>query len=251
MEVQMKFIIFFVNMLFLILSFPAHSAEKISFITYHLEAPFIVDKKARLGLTYDLADMLTHKSGGRFHFVVEELPRLRLDSKLERNERLVVPWANPKWFQDHKMKFYFWSSSYMQDSNSIISPSSNPVEYSGPNSMIGKTISGLLGTRWVGLDPLVEANKIKRENAISFLSAIRMTLRGRSDVTLLPTPIAKFIISRENLSENIHFSARPHSSFERYFLVNGRRDIRDYLETQIEYLNSSLEWKSILASYGM
>ncbi len=229
----------------------AISAENIPFITYHNAPPFIVDNDARIGLTYDLADMLSEQSEGRFNFVVDALPRMRLNSMLERSPSLVVPWVNPRWFKDAKMERYLWTSGYMPDSNAIISSAIRPIEYTGPLSLIGKSLSGVLGGRWVGIDALVKDGQIKRINTSSYLSAMRMVLLGRTEATIIPSPVAKYLISHENLSGYFHFSARPHSNYFRHFLVKGRPDIQRFLETQVAILREDPRWKATMASYGM
>ena len=62
-------------------------------------------------------------------------------------EVLVVPWVNPSWFGDVQQTRYLWTDGYKQDSNIVLSPIDNPVEYQGPESLTGKSISVLLGAR--------------------------------------------------------------------------------------------------------
>ncbi|RDE19837.1 amino acid ABC transporter substrate-binding protein [Motiliproteus coralliicola] len=246
-----RFCLWLLGLLLSAASLAASSAERIPLVTYHIAPPFIVDRDARIGLTYDLAEFLTERSEGRFHFVVEGLPRMRVNSRLEKSSPLVVPWVNPHWFKDPTMERYLWTSGYLPDNNAVLSSVIKPIEYTGPDSLIGKSLSGVLGGRWVGVDPLIEQGKIKRVDTSSYLSTLRMVLHGRVDATIIPSPVAKYLISQERFSGYFHFSARPHTEYLRHFLVKERPDVRRFLEAQVPILRDDPRWKASMASYGM
>ncbi len=238
-------------LLVFLVSVTAVAAEDIRLLTYHAAPPFIINRDNRTGLTYDLADILTNNSAGRYRFVVDDLPRKRLDLILSQIDVAVVPWANPAWFDDKKRERFLWSDGYLNDSNALLSPASNPFEYSGPQSLVGKSISGLLGSRWAGIDELVAKGQVHRINFSNYFSAMRMIQHGRSDVALIPSPIARHFTASKKLSGLIHFSSLPHSQFFRHFLIKGRVEVRDYLQSQVPYLLNSPQWKALLVGYGL
>ncbi|MEH6631542.1 MAG: transporter substrate-binding domain-containing protein [Halopseudomonas aestusnigri] len=226
------------------------SPQVIPFLTYHIGEPFIVNTETRLGLTYELADALSKRSDGRFIFEVTPLPRLELNKRLIQDPKVVIPWVNPAWFGDINQTKYLWTKGYMEDSNSIISSPTNPIEYSGPPSLKGLTVAGQEGAKWVGLDTLVEDGRIKRVNTINYWETMRMVYFEKVDAGLLPTPIAKYLLAKRKLAGQIHFSSEPHSQFLRHLLTKGDEEVHAYLKSQIPYLQNSREWKSIMARYG-
>ncbi len=236
---------------FCTLATQAQSEETIPFQTYHSTPPFVVEEQSRLGLTYDLADILSEKSEGRFDFVVSNWPRKRLNRNLENMEVLVVPWVNPSWFGDAKQTRYLWSDGYMEDSNIVLSPIDNPVEYHGPESLIGKSISVLLGARLAGIDDLIKQGKIRRETTSNFDSILRMVLYGRVDATILPSPVAKYFISKTKSQGRFYISSQPHRKYWRHFLVKGRSDIREFLQELVPFLLHDPQWKAVEVKYGM
>ena len=228
----------------------ASTQQTIPFLTYHVGEPFIVNTDTRLGLTYELADVLSKRSEGRYKFEVTPLPRLELNKQLSQTSNVVIPWVNPAWFGDINQTKYLWTKGYMKDSNSVISSPTNPIEYSGPNSLKGLTVSGQEGAKWVGLDPLVEDGSIKRVDTTNYWETMRMVFFEKVDAGLLPTPIAKYLLAKRKLAGRIHFSSEPHSQFLRHLLTKGDEKIHTYLKSQIPYLQNSREWKSIMARYG-
>ncbi len=224
--------------------------QTIPFLTYHIGEPFIVNTDARLGLTYELADVLSKRSDGRYKFEVTQLPRLELNNRLRQDPKVVIPWVNPTWFGDTNQTKYFWTKGYMEDSNSIISSPTDPIEYTGPSSLKGLTVAGQEGAKWVGLDPLVEDGSITRVDTTNYWETMRMVFFEKVDAALLPTPIAKYLLAKRKLAGRIHFSSEPHSQFLRHLLTKGDEKIHAYLKSQIPYLQNSREWKSIMARYG-
>lgn len=229
----------------------ALSEETIPIQTYHSTPPFVVEEQSRLGLTYDLADILSEKSAGRFRFVASNWPRKRLNKNLENTDVLVVPWVNPTWFGDAKQTRYLWTDGYRQDSNIVLSRIDDPVDYHGPESLVGKSISVLLGARLAGIDDLIEQGKIRRETASSFESVLRMVLHSRVDATILPSPVAKYFIAKTKSQGRFYISDQSHRKYWRHFLVKGRPDVHEYLQGLVPFLLHDPQWKAVEAKYGM
>lgn len=245
----MRFFCFFAFLL-AIANTPSQ-AEDITVATYHQVPPFIVDSDAEIGLTYELAQYLTNVSQGRYSFFVEVLPRKRLDGFLRHKTPLVVPWVTPAWFGDQDRERFAWSAPLLQDANAVLSSALRPVSYTGPDSLAGKTISGVLGHRFVGIDPLVEAGTIKRTNVSNFWSAMKMVSVGRVDATIVPASVAKYFIASNNMAGVYHFSLRPHSQYDRHLLIQHNEDVTAFLLDQAELLGQEGVWPAIMARYGM
>lgn len=229
----------------------ALAAEDIPFLTYHDAPPFIIDSETEKGLTYDLARWLSKNSGGKYRFVVGIVPRKRLDAMLGQPRPIVVPWAASEWFEDVWIHNQYWSTPVLEDRNVLVSRSGNFFEYTGPDSLSGKVVSGLRGGTWVGLDELVEAGKIRRIDAPNYFLAIKLVLTGRADVALVPEPVAKYFLVKEKIKGALHFSEKPHSSYMRRILVSERIDVFQYLETQVPKMLNDADWRMAIAKIGL
>lgn len=229
----------------------AMAAEDIPFLTYHDAPPFIVDHKTEKGLTYDLARWLSENSKGKYRFVVGIVPRKRLDAMLGQPRPIVVPWVISEWFEDVWIQNQYWSAPILEDRNVLVSRSGNFFDYTGPDSLSGKTVSGLRGGAWVGLDELVEAGKIRRIDAPNYFLAMKLVLTGRADVAMVPEPVAKFFVEREKINGAFHFSQKPHSSYTRRILVSERLDVFQHLEAQVPKMLKDPAWQTAVAKFGL
>ncbi len=79
-------------------------ADTIKVWTYHEFPPFIVNEQAQTGLSYDLVELLTERSGGEHEFRLQVAPRERLNNRLKVKEPGIVLWVNPNWFDDTEQK---------------------------------------------------------------------------------------------------------------------------------------------------
>ncbi|RED47735.1 hypothetical protein [Aestuariispira insulae] len=223
----------------------------IDFPTYHDVPPFVVDADAGIGLTHELAAMLSRHSDGRYLFKPTVVPRKRLDLMLDQEMPLVVPWVNPQWFPNMPREVAFWTGGFMTDNNAILSPATLPVEYEGPVSLAGKSVASVLGHRLVGIDVMVSGGKIERLDVSSFWSAMKMVAVGRANVAIVPMSVAKYYIVRRDLAGVYHFSIKPHSAYRRHFLVTRDEALKIFIQEQVARLREDPVWKSIMAGYGL
>lgn len=124
---------------FLFLSSKAQAIE-IELYSYHDFPPFVTGDAA--GLTYDLADYLAQKSNQKYQFKVRIYPRKRLDSLLNTNSDLIVPWVSPAWFGENADTKFKWSSAMLSDGNSYISPISAPLDILDRSFLYGRVLGG-------------------------------------------------------------------------------------------------------------
>lgn len=220
--------------------------------TYHAYPPFIVDQKNEKGLTYDLARFLTNRSGGRFHFEVVALPRLRVDNHLSQGDSGVVFWVNNAWFGDPNRKKYLWTDTIMRDSNSVISPVNSPVEYLEPNSLNGLNLVGVRGHHYKYIDDLVTQKMINRLDVGSEDAAINFVANGRADVSILARSFAGYYSNINDITNRIYFSDNPHSRYERYILIQPQLiPVMEYLRTELADFKNNVDWLDILKEYSL
>ena len=226
-------------------------AEDIRFVTYHLSPPFITNEEKRIGLTYELAKLLSDRSNGRFQFIVEPTTRTKINDLLDGDGIFVIPWVIPQWFKDAPKEGLEWTGGIIDDGNALLFNISKPIDYSGPKSLIGRSIAGLEGGYWVGIDPLIKKGLIQRHEAPTYWDAMREVLLKRVDVAIIPYSVAKFLIAKNEKSGDFLFSPTPHSRFQRRLLIKGHKEVGAFLDNQSKLLGNSPEWIAIMSAYGL
>lgn len=226
------------------------AAETIKVISYHTHPPFIVADKE--GLTYDLATLLSERSGGRFVFQVVPTSRPRLNKLLEQKKTFIVPWVNPAWFKDKSETKHVWTrNSLMFDNNAIVSHIDKSVVYEGPMSISGMVFGGVRGHTYTGIDDYIqETGKIRRIDADNHISNIRKLLKGRIDVALMPGAAASFFVLQHEVKGRLFISPKPHSRyFRRVIISGGRNDLEKFIKDIVGELEVDPEWNSIKERY--
>jgi len=236
-ELEMKKLIFTAVMIFLSLSLFAK--EQINVYTYHNHAPFIINEK--LGLTHELIKKLNQND--EFDFKLKVIPRSRLNyilkpwiSKKCETKRCannwIVLWVNHKWgFGKDSLENFSWTP-LLNDSNAIISSNTKKFEYTKPEDLIGKGLAGIAGHKYVGIDDLVKAGKIKRINGSNEVDNLKVVLANRVDVTLLPKSAFDYYQKTNSEFSNLYVSKVPHQSYMRNIMTNRQNKLL------VKYLNS-------------
>jgi len=223
-------------------------AADVRLLNYYDLPPFLTGQNQ--GLTYALATYLTKKSDGKYTFIVENLPRRRFDAVLAEGKPVAVAWAVPAFVGDKDKTKYKWSPVVLADANVVVSLKDRPFEYTGPDSLAGKTMGGVTGYVYGPIDPLVEAGKIKREDANGELLNLKKVVEGRVDATILAETAANYLIKTEGLSDKVHISATPHSKYERHLFVAGADpELADFIAKTAGGMAADPEWKTVSAPF--
>lgn len=204
-------------------------AKEINVYTYHNHAPFIIDKK--IGLSYELIEFLNKNSNGMYHFTLKIVPRSRLNYILkpwiqkecgknkECKSNWMVLWVNHKWgFGQDSLSNFSWVKLF-KDSNAIIYPKDKKIDYTSPDSLVGKKLAGILGHRYVGIDELVKEGKIKRIDGNSEAVNLQKVLSNRVDVTLLPSSSFRYYLSENKSLKALEKSQVSHQSYMRNMMT--------------------------------
>ena len=216
-------------------------AETIHIYSYHNHPPFVTGKGK--GLTYELADILRREAGGEYSFEVKILPRPRLNTRIKHwisgqcqqqkcTDNWLIPWVNPKWgFIKGPRDNYLWHELFY-DSSSVLSHTDNPIDYQGPASLIGKTIAGMRGHRYIGVDKLVAEGEIRRVDGNKERDNLMKVLMQRVDATLLPTSSANYFLRNDQSikpsADKIILSDVKQQTFYRYIMLpETRQDLLD------------------------
>lgn len=202
------------------LSLPTWAAEDVVLYAYHLKPPYLTSLSKREGLYFDLAEMLGLRMVG-MHFRTEYLPRKRLESDLELGRlKGVVIGVNPSWFKDSERTRFHWTPAFMHDVDVVVSRHERPVEYTGPESLVGQHMALPRGYYYYGIDELVRAGRIQRQDTESEETALMMLVLGRADVTVITRRTLYSLLSvRPGLRGKLHVAGTPHDEFDRHILV--------------------------------
>ena len=227
-------------------------AQEVNVYTYHNHAPFITDKKE--GITYDLIQNLNDNAQGTYTFKLKILPRSRLNYTLkpwinkecgvskECASNWIVLWVNPKWgFGKDSLTNFSWTPLF-EDSNAIIYSKDNKINYTNPNSLIGKKLAGISGHKYVGIDDLVKEKKIKRINGNNEKLNLEKVLSNRVDVTLLPNSSFNYYIKDDDEFNKLEKSKVAHQRYMRNIMTTSQNtelikflDKQDFTKVVKEY----------------
>lgn len=251
-----QFILFAYLMLFSLLCFPdstsspsksATPATEVIIFSHYDTPPFLTASKT--GLTYKLAEALNHLAKGRYYFRVQILPRKRLDKTLENpNWFGMVPWVNPAWFKDAEQTKFSWSTPMMKDENLVISHQNKPINFNGPQSLVGLELGGILGHRYIEIETLIWENKITRFNVVSEVQNIEKLLRQRIDVMFISKSSLNFYLNQHpNFQQHIFIANQIRGSFHRYILLPKKdHALTSFINHAINELGKQPEWKNLL-----
>jgi len=210
--------------------------------------PFICDKNH--GLSLDLAAYLTKKSNGSYCFEHFPLPRNRLDKLVEKGAPGIVAWSSPVWHGDMDGTKYLWTPGYFEDSNSILSNSEQAFEYTTPHSFAGLKVGGLLGYFYDQIDELAGKGVFNRVDVYDVKSNFKRLLSKRIDVAIVSESTTRYLISRQGLKDQIHFSTKPHSEYSYQMMVmDHNQEIGHFLSKIAIKMPSDSEWHAIFEKY--
>lgn len=224
-------------------------AGDLTLYTYHANAPFVTGDGQ--GLTYDFADYLSRKSGGAIKAKVSLLPRARVDQAVQAPDfKDAVVWVFPAWFKDKDKATYNWSDVLFSDTNAVVSTPAKSLEYSGPESFKGLTFGGVLGHNYVGLDDLVKAGQVTRQDAQNEETNLKKVASGRIDATLLPGSSLNFLVKQLGIEGKVHVSANPQSAYTRHVLIGkNNTELLKQVNAVVAGMRGDSDWQAILAKY--
>jgi polar amino acid transport system substrate-binding protein len=233
----------------------AQAQREVVVWTYHQIPPFILDKDNRAGLSFDLVALLNQhaQNRGRFAFSLVYLPRKRLDMHLQRRSAGLVLWVNPKFFKDSQSQSYQWTPALLHDQQEFVSRAERPFDYSGPESLHGRPLGGVLGHRYAGIQAHIDRGLIQREDVLIDEQNLNKLLSKRLDVILMPRSTARFYRLRRDLDSQLHFSATPLNRYSRQLLLQPSLapEVRSYIQDVIAALPQNPDWQALLKSYGL
>lgn len=216
---------------------------------YHLKPPFITNLSAEQGLYYDLSRFLSQNSEYEFYTIF--VPRKRID-KLLADKQLdgIVIGVNPKWFADIHQQKYHWTQSFFEDRDEFISLKTQRFDYSGADSLAGKTLAGVRGFIYANIEPALAQNRMQRFNTIGEKEVINMILKGRANTGIVSRSTFDYLYPRIPAMQNLYISERPHDQFERKILVpKNKTKLHAEITAKLTEIQQDPRWLAILQGY--
>jgi polar amino acid transport system substrate-binding protein len=226
-------------------------AAEFTLYAYHLKPPYIVDRERQVGLYYDLARLLGERIAGHT-FKLVYLPRRRLEHELElgRLGGLVVG-VNPAWFKDETRTRYWWSPPFLHDQDVVASLASAPVAYEGPESLVGKHVGLSMGYYYFGVDELVRAGRVRRDDAINEEASLEKLVLKRVDAVIVTRRTLDALArQRPEWRRQFHVARKPHDEFDRMILVpREQAAIAADLQAVLGPIMHDAEWSRTVGGY--
>jgi ABC-type amino acid transport substrate-binding protein len=196
-------------------------------------------------------EYLNKKSKGNPNFKIEVVSRAQLDKVVASPDFSgAVAWVAPAWFKDKDKTTYLWSNPVIEDANVVLSNASQKIEYKDPSSLKGKQLGGITGHKYAGIDDLVSAGEIKREDADKERTNLRKLEAGRIEATLLPLSTANYLLNEMNLASKLFIAPTPHSSYTRHVFVSKKSpEVQKLVNDAIADMSKDSGWQSTLAKY--
>lgn len=199
---------------------PLASAAEVVLYAYHLKPPYLIDRDKHSGIYYDLARYLNARIPDHT-FKTVYLPRRRLEHELElgRLNGLVIG-VNPSWFKDEKRTRYLWSPPFLRDQDVVVSLASAPVEYEGPESLVGHHVGLSMGYYYYGVDELVRAGRVQRDDAINEeITLGKLALRRIDSAIVTRRTLDYLYAGHASWKHQFSIARKPHDEFDRMILI--------------------------------
>ena len=228
------------------------AVEKIPLYSHYTTAPFAVDGvPTQSSCTLRLAAWLSSHSAARYQFEARQIPRLRLNQVVARDDwQGVVTWANPLWFADAERQHFLWSSALMSDRNVLVSRQADGLRLPAQAPSRRLRLGGIAGHSYADLQPLLQRDLLVREDAQSDLSNVFKLQHKRVDLVVLPASSLAYVRAQiTDFEQWASISPMPQSSYQR-FLFTSRANVplMDYLQQALVQLGQAPEWAQCLAS---
>lgn len=138
----------------------------------------------------------------------------------------------------------------MDDANVILSNASKKIEYKDPASLKGKTLGGIVGHKYAGIDELVASGDVKREDADKERSNLRKLEAGRIDAMLLPRTTSNYLLHEMDLGSKLYVAPSPHSTYTRHVMISKKfPEIQKLVNEGIADMGKDAGWQTTLAKY--
>lgn len=179
------------------------------------------------------------------------MPRRRLDRLIESDElNGFVIGVSPVWFKDKEETKYLWLGSFYDDRDEFVSLKTSPFNYVNKQSFNDKTIIGVAGFYYFGINESVDAVHLLRIDTIGELQSLQLIEKKRADFAIVSRSVFNYLKTQNSLQDIYHMSPIPHDQFSRRLLTTkNNKALHEKLAPIMKAIKQDQLWLDILAKY--
>lgn len=235
-------------------SCPLLAKEEVKLWSYYEFPPFVISTVEKIGLSYDFVEMINlFEENDKYEFVLEILPRKRLNAYLRKGKKGAVLWVNPLFFDDIERTKYNWTNRLLEDEQSFVSRAKTPFIFKGPKSLMKPDfiLGGMRGHVYGGIQKQIDLGLITRTDVDKEKQNIGMLLKNRINAFLIPYTAMKYFEKKMNLYGKIFYSPKPLFTFSRNIMVGHDQAVYDFLSKVVDESITDDYWKALLDQYNL
>ncbi|WP_349745060.1 hypothetical protein [Roseateles cavernae] len=221
--------------------------------TYNM-TPFVTSAGA--GLAADLVAYLNYRLRGVYRLQLLHVPRERL-VRIELHDPKafsgVALFLAPQFVDDQDQRRFLWTSPLFEDRNVLAFLGSRRREIQHLEDLAGLRFGGVLGNRYSGLDEMVQAGVLTRENSTSALSSLRKVCLGRVDFTQMSRLMLESMLAESGCAGQLGHSPVPQSPpFGRRILIGvGNVALARRINEVVDMMPCDPQWQAVARGYGI
>ncbi len=247
---QLGIALFILTMCNVFMPVPAQAqAEEITVWSYYVFPPFIAE--GNQGLTHGLLGLMDEEADGRFTFHLQIMPRKRIEQQIAAGDQGIVLFISPEWF-DLPGEDAVWSGTLFADRNGILFSGLRQINYSGPQTLFGMTMGGVVGRRYKGIDGEVESGRIIREDVLDEELNVLKLAERRIDFMTAPESVLRYLVAHLGAEKKVNFSPTPLFEYTRHILINRLSpEAREFVLQFVRDLPTNPSWLKLKKKYKL
>lgn len=221
-------------------------AKEIIVANYHNYSPWIIDEQKKSGIFFEFIQELNNRSKGEYTFTGRIYPRARLEIRLKSNPNIIVPFVDPKFFNDSDLKKYSWSKSIFDDKSYFVFKKGKEFDTQDLSKLKNKRFSATIGHRYHDLDPYFSNGQIKKDETSTYSSSILKIVHERDVDFAVMDDSFKVYVKDKNIipMEKLSFSQSPRFIIKRMILVNSNdQKLLAFLNNTIFEIQKNPRWQ--------
>lgn len=240
------------HLLFALLTVPLLAAEQhlIAYNSYQLP-PFVT---AQGGLAQELVNYLNSKLVGQYRFQLETLPRARMMATVfnpPQAARGIALFLNPRFVGDAERTRFLWSKPLFQDRNLLIFRGRPAPVVKQLSDLHGLRFGAMLESRYQGLDELVQASRISRDDSVNEAAILEKVIAKRVDFTSMNQMSYLALSEQARFRDLLGTSPTPgEPGFTRHILISKANPaLASKLDAIISAMPTDPSWRALAKRY--
>lgn len=225
------------------------AAQTLTLYTYHEAEPFLIEGAP--GLSQHFVEHFNALNKGGLQLQLQWIARPELNRKIAANEAVLLLWANSLWFEKLNNRIQV-SKTLFWDSDMLVSLAEKPFEYTGPESLIGKTYTAPQGYVYFELDNLIAAAKIRRLSEPDNFSMLAALLAGKADAMMMTHSTLLYWQKHRPNIPPLYSSKQHYDEYSRHILATPpAAGYLNEINRVIEAMRQDPTWLALLEKYGI